>query len=92
MKAPIEKGNLVISKKGRDKGRLFVVLYTLDAEYVLLCDGSLRKVSHPKKKKRMHLAPTAYACPELPELYEQGRLLDSDVRTALAPYQTAATD
>ena len=92
MKAPIEKGNLVISKKGRDKGRLFVVLYTLDAEYVFVCDGDLRKVGHPKKKKRIHLAPTAYACPELPELYEQGRLLDSDVRRALAPYQTAATD
>ena len=69
MKAPIEKGNLVISKKGRDKGRLFVVLYTLDAEYVFVCDGGLRKVGHPKKKKRIHLAPTAYACPELPELY-----------------------
>ncbi len=92
MKAPIEKGNLVISKKGRDKGRLFVVLYTLDAEYVFVCDGGLRKVGHPKKKKRIHLAPTAYACPELPELYENGRLLDSDVRKALAPYQTAAAD
>ena len=92
MKAPIEKGNLVISKKGRDKGRLFVVLYTLDAEYVFVCDGDLRKVARPKKKKRLHLAPTAYACPELPELYESGRLLDNDVRKALAPYQTAAAD
>ena len=69
-----------------------MVLYTLDAEYVFVCDGGLRKVGHPKKKKRIHLAPTAYACPELAELYEQGRLLDSDVRKALAPYQTAATD
>ena len=92
MKAPIEKGNLVISKKGRDKGRLFVVLYSVDADYVFVCDGDLRKVGHPKKKKRLHLSPTAYACPELPELYENGRLLDSDVRKALAPYQTAAAN
>ena len=83
MKAPIEKGNLVISKKGRDKGRLFVVLYTLDADYVFLCDGDLRKVERPKKKKRLHLAPTAYACPELIPLYESGRLTDSDVRKAI---------
>ncbi len=69
-----------------------MVLYTLDAEYVFVCDGSLRKVCRPKKKKRLHLTPTAYACPELPELYEKGRLLDSDVRKALAPYQTAAAD
>ena len=69
-----------------------MVLYTLDAEYVLLCEGSLHKVSHPKKKKRMHLAPTAFACPELAELYEQGRLLDSDVRTALEAYKFPSAD
>ena len=92
MKAPIEKGNFVISKKGRDKGRLFVVLYTLDAEYVFVCDGDLRKVGHPKKKKRMHLSPTAHEAPELVTLYESGRLKDSDVRAALAPYQTGLTN
>ena len=69
-----------------------MVLYSLDADYVFLCDGDLRKVGHPKKKKRLHLAPTAYACPELTALYESGRLLDSDVREALAPYQTDAAD
>ena len=69
-----------------------MVLYTLDADYVFVCDGDLRKVDHPKKKKRLHLAPTAFTCPQLPVLYESGRLKDSDVRTALAPYQTGPTD
>ena len=92
MKAPIEKGNLVISKKGRDKGRLFVVLYSLDADYVFVCDGDLRKVGHPQKKKRLHLAPTAFACPELLPLYEAGRLKDSDVRTALEAYKFPSAD
>ena len=90
MKAPIEKGNLVISKKGRDKGRLFVVLYSLDADYVFLCDGDLRKVSKPKKKKRLHVSPTAYACPQVIALYEAGRLKDSDVRAALDTYRQAS--
>ena len=83
MNHPIEKGNLVISKKGRDKGRLFVVLYSLDADYVLICDGDLRKVARPKKKKRLHLMSCALACPELVALYDKGRLKDSDVRAAL---------
>lgn len=83
MKAPIAKGNLVISKKGRDKGKLFVVLYMVGADFAFLCDGDLRKVSRPKKKKCLHLASTAYAAPEVAALYEAGRLKDSDVRAAL---------
>ena len=85
MKAPIEKGNVVISKKGRDKGRWFVVLYTLDADFVMLADGDTRKLDHMKKKKRLHLSSTPHFFPELVALYEQGRLKDSDLRKALAP-------
>ena len=90
MKAPMEKGNVVISKKGRDKGRLFVILYSLDADYVFLCDGELRKVAHPKKKKRLHLTPTVYECQELTGLYDAGRLKDSDVRAALDTVRQAS--
>lgn len=86
MKAAIEAGSVVISKKGRDKGRVFVVLYSLDAEFVMLTDGDTRKLDHLKKKKRMHLASKPVAMPQLLELYAQKRLKDSDVRTALAPY------
>ncbi len=83
MKMPIQKGNVVISKKGRDKGRYFVVLYTLDAVYAFLTDGDTRKLDHLKKKKLMHLSSVPVLLPEIVEMYEKHQLKDSDVRKAL---------
>ena len=83
MKPPILPGYAVFSKKGRDKGRYFVVLYTLDAEFVMICDGDTRKLDHLKKKRRKHLAACPWEFPELLALYEKHQLKDSDVRRAL---------
>jgi len=54
-RAPILVGSKVISKAGRDEGRTFLVIESLDEEYVLLSDGDTRKMEKPKKKKRRHL-------------------------------------
>ena len=83
MKAEIFRGSVVLSKKGRDKGRVFVVLYSLDADYVMICDGDLRKLDHLKKKKRLHLSPLPVTLPQLTALADEGLLKDSDVRKAL---------
>ncbi|SHH45246.1 KOW domain-containing RNA-binding protein [Tepidibacter thalassicus] len=48
-------GQVVMSKSGRDKGRLFFVLKIVDDEYVLISDGDLRKLEKPKLKKVKHL-------------------------------------
>ncbi|MFZ5966770.1 MAG: hypothetical protein ACOYVK_06310 [Bacillota bacterium] len=48
-------GQVVKSKAGRDRGRVFVVVDIVDEQYVLLVDGDLRKVDKPKKKKVKHL-------------------------------------
>ena len=84
MKAEIFRGSVVLSKKGRDKGRVFVVLYLVDADFAMICDGDLRKTDHLKKKKRLHLSVLPYTLPELTALADEGRLKDSDVRKALA--------
>ncbi len=83
MKAEIFRGSVVLSKKGRDKGRVFVVLYILGADYVMICDGDLRKVDHPKKKKRLHLSSLPVTLPDITALADEGTLKDSDVRKAL---------
>ena len=88
MKPPILPGYAVFSKKGRDKGRYFVVLYDLDADFVMICDGDTRKKDHPKKKRRKHLSACPYEFPELLEKFRAGKLLDSDVRKALYPIVT----
>ena len=85
MKPPILPGYVVFSKKGRDKGRYFVVLYMVDAEFAMVADGDTRKLDHLKKKRRKHLAACPVECPELIELYQKGQLKDSDIRRALYP-------
>ena len=85
MKPPILPGYAVFSKKGRDKGRCFVVLYTVDADFAVVADGDTRKIDHPKKKRRKHLAACPHEFPELQALYSKGRLKDSDIRRALYP-------
>ena len=52
------KGQLVRSKAGRDKGRLFAVI-GIEGQMLFLADGSLRKLDRPKAKKIRHVAPTA---------------------------------
>lgn len=53
----IERGSLVYSIAGRDKGNLFLVL-SRDGEFVYLADGDQRKAENPKKKKIKHVNKT----------------------------------
>jgi ribosomal protein L14E/L6E/L27E len=48
-------GNVVYSKNGRDKGRMFVVIKIVNDRFVLLADGDLRKVEKPNLKNIKHL-------------------------------------
>lgn len=48
-------GKVVHSKSGRDKGKFFIIIGIIDAEYVYISDGDLRKIEKPKKKKIKHL-------------------------------------
>ena len=54
----LKVGQIVRPLAGRDKGQVMVVYEILDQNYVTICDGKLRKVSNPKKKKVRHLAKT----------------------------------
>ena len=71
----IERGSLVYSIKGRDKGNLFLVLKR-DGDFVYLADGDLRKVENPKKKKLKHVNKTN-------TLLEIGEVSNSDIRKLL---------
>ena len=48
-------GTVVYSKAGRDVDRKFIIMDIIDKDYVYICDGDLRKVEKPKKKKIRHL-------------------------------------
>lgn len=50
-------GELATSKAGHDKDRLYMIVGE-EEECVYLCDGRLRGVEHPKKKKKKHIQIT----------------------------------
>ncbi|MDD4081479.1 MAG: KOW domain-containing RNA-binding protein [Eubacteriales bacterium] len=92
MKPEIKPGLVVISRMGRDKGRRFVVLYEVDADFVLVADGRNRGPSRPKRKRRKHLQATRHEFPEIIALLDQGKLTDHDLRNALDRLQDTQAD
>jgi ribosomal protein L14E/L6E/L27E len=78
MNEPLNIGGIVRSRAGRDRGRAFVILSIVDAEYVLLADGKLRTLERPKKKKRKHLLKASDTRMEL-----SGNLCNADIRKFL---------
>ena len=73
-------GQLVFSKKGRDKAKAFVVM-DIQGEYVFLADGKLRTLDKLKKKKLKHVQPTKL----IVNLTTDGRALqDADIRKQIS--------
>lgn len=56
-------GELATSKAGHDKGRLYLIIGE-EGDSVLLCDGRLRGVEHPKKKKKKHIQIIHFPAPK----------------------------
>jgi len=49
-------GKVVLSKAGRDKKRLYVVVRQINDDYVLLSNGNTKSLDVPKKKKIKHIS------------------------------------
>ena len=74
----VVKGQVVISRRGRDVRRLYVAVGH-EGERLLLCDGDKRTLAQPKVKNRLHINPTGTILP--------GETLETDlkIKTALKP-------
>ena len=84
-KLPIEVGSIVVSKAGRDEGRRFLVIEEVDADFVMIANGDLRKMDRLKKKRRKHLKPTGIVVVALRERLSQGKPVeDHELRTWLS--------
>ena len=80
-------GQVVKSKAGRDKGRIFIVIEIVDDQYVRLCDGELRKVSKPKLKKIKHLIVYNRVFEEIEtRVGKNEKLNNAYIRRLLEPY------
>ena len=84
----LEIGQIVKSKSGRDKGRLFIVYEIVDDQYVRLVDGDLRKLENPKLKKVKHISPYKIIVAEIKEMLDSNvELNNSHIRRILGPYK-----
>lgn len=83
-KLPIGVGATVVSKAGRDEGRTFLVVESVDEEYVLIVDGETHKVEKPKKKKRKHLKLSREPEAAIVERLNKGGIENHEVRSWLS--------
>ena len=84
-KIPVEIGRVVISKCGRDEGRLFLVTGEIDDDFVLISAGDTRKLERQKKKRRKHLKPTLELRNDLRERIMKGEMPeDFEIRACLS--------
>ena len=49
-------GKMVLSKRGRDKNHLYVVVGYLNDNYIILSNGSTKTVQMPKQKNLKHIS------------------------------------
>ena len=83
-KMPITLGSVVISKAGRDQGRLFLVVEEVDDDFVMIANGGLRKMDRQKRKRRKHLKPTGTVVQALVDRLPRGeKVEDHELRAWL---------
>ena len=83
----IKIGQVVRSKAGRDKDRVFLVFEIIDRKRVSIVDGDLRKIDSPKLKKIKHLAVYNTVVPELKyKLDNNKKINNSFIRKILEPF------
>lgn len=81
-------GQVVHSKAGRDRGRKFVIVGIENELFVRICDGDLRKIEKPKKKKLKHLELTDQVIEKLEQkLRRNEKVTNSEIRKALENIQ-----
>ena len=88
----VQKGDLVQSQNGRDKGKALFVADT-DDDYLILVDGKSRRLEQPKRKKRKHCLFLARDSSRVAEKLKTGeRVTNSEIRRALAAWNAGAEE
>lgn len=72
-------GRLVYSLNGRDQGRPFVIIRTVNERYVIVSDGDTRKIENPKMKNVKHLQYTKLKANEVVDYLNRGEVPDNHI-------------
>lgn len=80
-------GRFAISKAGHDKSQIYVIIGE-DAEFVTLCDGRLKTVDKPKRKRKKHVQMMKYTVDAslLQRLFAKDKVLDEEIKYEIKHY------
>ena len=81
-------GQCAFSKAGHDKGALYVVV-GCEGDFVYLCDGRLKLMASPKKKRLKHIQPVNRQVSKelLCRLTTGQRVRDEEIKFAIKQYR-----
>ncbi|MGC9372720.1 MAG: KOW domain-containing RNA-binding protein [Thermovirgaceae bacterium] len=75
----LQTGQVVISKKGKDSGKWYIVAgFSGDGRRVFLVDGGRRTWNRPKRKNPLHVQPTRTVLKEVAEMAEGNRRINDE--------------
>ncbi|MCR5347128.1 MAG: KOW domain-containing RNA-binding protein [Fretibacterium sp.] len=72
---PYSVGQVVLSRRGKDRGKFYVVV-GFEKDRLALADGERFNVSRPKRKNPRHVQRTSQRVAELAELIEAKQDID----------------
>lgn len=80
-------GRFATSKAGHDKTQLYVIVAE-EGDFVSLCDGRLKTIDKPKKKRKKHVQLIRQTVNEslLQRLCENGKVLDEEIKYEIKNY------
>lgn len=76
------QGQLVYSKAGHDKGKIYVII-KMENEYLYLADGKIRKLDNLKKKKIKHIQPTKYIDEDICKKIAGENVTDEEIKRVI---------
>jgi len=86
-------GTVALSKRGRDKDKLYIILGWTPGDFAIVADGKTRVVAKPKKKNMKHLKFSRRRPGELGYKILNGeRVTDRMIREGLAVFREQMTD
>ncbi len=80
-------GRFVTSKAGHDKNQLYVIVAE-NEDFVNLCDGRLKTLNKPKRKRKKHIQLMNHTVNEdlLLRLCSKERVLDEEIKYEIKHY------
>jgi ribosomal protein L14E/L6E/L27E len=85
-------GQIVISKRGKDAGRTYVIVGFLGGDKLALADAKKYNVDRPKPKNPKHVQATSYVVAEVKAWVESGKNIDRGELCRFSPYLKGTLD